>query len=130
MMRMGPEAVVVAQRTTPRLGMAEYARLEYPRGDRFSVDAAIRRELEYLPVHRSAVQRIVRWGREWLRRDRVRVPVLAAVRPKEREVAREHGTRARSSSMASLAAVPALRTGVCAEGEPHSLSALPVFGRS
>jgi hypothetical protein len=131
MMRMGPEALLVLQRTSPRSGMAEYARLEYPRAERLSVDATIERELAYLPVKRSATQRLIRWAREWFRHDEAPpLPVLAAVRPKTFEVARERDAPGRPSSGAVLAAVPALRAGSRAEGEPHSISALPVLGRA
>jgi hypothetical protein len=130
MTRMGPEALLVQQKMSPRSGMAEYARLEYVRVDRRSVEAGIRLELEYLPSKRPAAQRFVRWGRELFRRDEARAPVIAAVRPTEPEVAWGHGAPVRSGSSASLAAVPALRAGVCAEGEPKPISALPVFGRA
>jgi hypothetical protein len=130
MTQMGPESLLVQQRVSPRSGMAEYARLEYARADRFAVEAGIRLELDYLPSRDSAAQRFVRWGRSVLRRDEVRVPMLAAVRPRELGVAPRHGAPARSSPVATLAAVPALRAAVRAEGEPQPIAALPVFRRA
>jgi hypothetical protein len=130
MMRMGPEALLVAQKTAPRSGTAEYARLEYSRADLLSFEATIRSELKYLPVKRSAAQRLIRWGRQWFRHDEARIPVLAAVRPKTLEVGREPSAPAPPRSVATLAAVPALGAGASAEGEPHLISSLPVFSRA
>lgn len=130
MTQPGPEALLVMQRTGPRSGISEYARLDYPRGDQLSAAAAIGRELEYLPVKRSRAQRLIRWGRAWLRRDALRAPVLVAVRSKELEIPRGRGAAARPMSAASLAELPAVRAGVRAEAEPRPISALPVFGQA
>jgi hypothetical protein len=130
MVRMGPEALLVQQKMSPRSGMAEYARLEYARADRRSIEAGIRLELEYLPSKRPAAERFVRWGRELFRREEARGPVLAAVRPTEPRAAGGRRALAQSGPGATLAVVPALQAGVRAEGEPKPISALPVFGRA
>lgn len=127
---MGPEALLVMARTRTNSGVAEYARLEYPRANHLAVEAAVRRELKYLPVKRSAAERLVRWGRAWFHHDEVREPLLASVRAKTLEGTREGVVFSRSGASASLAAVPGLQGRARIEREPPAISAVPLFGRA
>ena len=65
----GPEELLVRAKADGRAQLAEYARLEHPLADPRSVEACLRRELELLPVRRSAAQRFLRWGRRWVPRE-------------------------------------------------------------
>jgi hypothetical protein len=84
-------------------------------------------------VKRSKTRALIRWRRKWFGRVDARVAPIAAspaVRPGAVETAAMSGKKARRTSQAPLAALPAVRAGFRPEGEPRSISAVPVFGRT
>jgi|GEM_PF-6911981 len=129
MMGMGPEALLLKSKVDPRAELAEYARLGYSRMEVRAVDAMIRRELEYLPVRRSAVQRLLGWGKKRLRHDEVLLAGGPAIWAKGVERPVDRGSEVRASAATSLAAMPAIRSEVQPRGAAPSISATLVFTR-
>jgi len=133
MMRLGPEALLVASRVAPRADLVQYGQLEYARSDVLWVEAAVHARLEVMPVKRSTTAALLSWGRKWFRRADLRVAPIAAspaVRPRAAGTATMGGAAARRASQAPLAALPTTRTGFRPEGEPSSISAVPLYGRA
>jgi hypothetical protein len=128
-MPMGPEAVLVRSRSNPRSGLAEFARLEYPRLDPRSVEAMV--EVASRPPSANSPGLLGLFGRapKWLRRGDVRIAASVAARRTAVEIAEERVTRARPLAPAPLAALPGIRSGLRPEGAARPISAVPVFGR-
>ncbi len=126
---MGPEALMVMAWADYRADLAEFARWEYSSVEDRRVEAMIRRELEELPVKRSARGRLLRWGRELFRHEEARPTGTLAFRPKAIEIAAELVPRTRDLSGVTLAALPAVRAGTRPEGTALPISAVPAFVR-
>lgn len=116
---MGPESLLVKSRVDPRVELAQYALRDGARVEARVVEEMLRRELELFPARHSAVRRLLRWGRERLRRDDVPLAGGPAVwRARE-------GAEARELADATLAAMPAMRAPAAPEGASAPLSAIP-----
>jgi len=129
MMRMGPEALLVTPTVDPRVALAEFAVRDSTREGVRAVKAMLRRELEYLPVRRTAAQRLMRWGRKRLRRDDL--PLAAApalVREAAVAPAKTHAV-ARVFAGAALAAMGRLRAGARPKEAGALVAAAPVYAR-
>jgi hypothetical protein len=128
MTRMGPEALMVRWKTEPRADLALFAQFELARRDAREEEARILRELEYLPVTNTVSRRLRRWARGVFGDGaaRTRVEGLRGERRATEPVVLATGL----APGRTLAAIPAARSGVRAEGAGTPISAAPVCLRS
>lgn len=129
MMGMGPEMALVKSRVDPRAELAQFAAHVGSRAEVRAVEEMIRRELEFLPVRRSAAQRFLRWGKKRLQRGEESLEVGPAVWAKRADEPAEGRAAARTPAVTSLAAMPALRSGMAPKAGASPIPAAPVFAR-
>jgi len=127
MVQVGPEALLVKSRVDPRAELAQYVHVKGSRGDVRATEAFLRRELAYLPVKRSAVQRLFGWGKKPARFDAAPLGAGPVVWPKGIESGSKSMADAREFAGTGLAALPAVRAGARPQGAPTPISALPAL---
>jgi hypothetical protein len=129
MIGMGPELLWVRSKFDPRPELAQHAAQVGSRAEVRALEEMIRRELEWLPVKRSASQRLFRWGKKRLGRGEVSLALGPAVWGKRSDVPAQRGAKVREFAGTTLAGMPGVRAGVRPVAAPAPISAAPVFAR-
>ena len=119
----GPEELLVKPRVDPRAELAQYAHFEGSRAGVRATDAMLRRELDFLPVKRSAFQRLLRWAKGEGRYERSPLAAAPAVAPRGPHPGA--AADARTVGRAGLAALPTLGAESRGPGAPAPVLLLP-----
>jgi hypothetical protein len=123
MMGVRPMVLEVRGSVDPRVELARYAPHDGARAEARAVEEMIRRERELLPVKRTMLQRLLRWGQKRPRRGEDSLAVGPAVWGRRDLGLGGSATAADELAEATLAAMPAARAGQDEGAEPAPLAA-------